>query len=186
MNDESLDEKSQTFIASQTAWFLTKNIYEHIRNNISTNIALAYTTIQQQFHAHLEPIVQGALKIPKPIHGFSHTLQPSSTHHAPSLSTTTNTQPPQFSEPITCLTWNCRHLNTVLKDNPSLLIFVQETKIPKEKLPSHKTIYNNVLDAITCWKRPYIQYAPIKGGFITIILKTIAFSGNIHKLKPPT
>ena len=36
-----------------------------------------------------------------------------------------HTQPPQFSEPITCLTWNCKHLNTIFKDNPSLATYIR-------------------------------------------------------------
>ena len=54
------------------------------------------------------------------------------------------------------------------------------------QFPSYKIIlYNNTLDALTCIQRPYIQYAPTRGGPITMIHKSIVFFGNIIKIPTP-
>lgn len=90
-------------------------------------------------------------------------------------------------DPMTCLTWNNGHLSTSfqalhqiinINDTQTLIICIQVTKVQEStsyidaRFPSYEFIYNNTTDAITCLRRPYIQYAPIWRDLNTIKITT--------------
>ena len=91
-----------------------------------------------------------------------------------------------YSNPITYLARNCGHQSTSLQDRhqlitisdlPTLLTFLQETKLSKDKatnsidaqFPSHRTTSDYTSDTISCLWHAYIRCAPTSDGLIPMI-----------------
>jgi hypothetical protein len=70
------------------------------------------------------------------------------------------------------------------------IIALQKTKLTKTKstkylqrtFPDYKLIFNHTHNATICSKRRELNYAPLRGGLMTLIHKNYSFLRNIQKI----
>jgi hypothetical protein len=65
------------------------------------------------------------------------------------------------------------------------LIATKSTKYLQQISSNYKFIFNHTYNATTCSKRRNLNYAPYRGGLMTLIHKNYSFMGNIQKIATP-
>jgi hypothetical protein len=77
---------------------------------------------------------------------------------------------------------NGQHLLALIALQESKPTATKSTKYLQRTFPDYKLIFNHTHNATICSKRRELNYAPLRGGLMTLIHKNYSFLRNIQKI----
>jgi hypothetical protein len=83
---------------------------------------------------------------------------------------------------IQTLTQNTHSIMAIIALQKTKLTKTKSTKYLQRTFPDYKLIFNHTHNATICSKRRELNYAPLRGGLMTLIHKNYSFLRNIQKI----